>query len=340
MKQLILFLCVIIALSAYAQMPRTLNYQGTLATGSTPVPDGNYNVTFRLYTASSGGSAVWTEAQLVSARNGVFNAVLGKIVALPASFNITYWLSLQVGADPELSPRLEMTGVSYSMHSAASDSAEKVRDGSITAAKIAGGAVTNAKLADASVTSAKIVDGTITGADIAAATINSTHIIDEPGVSSSIHNGRSLDAGNILYVIDSVDITLTTPGFVVVFASGLVYLNHTGGEATGVNIAVSQTTTTIPAYGRSYAYLSSTVPTQGITFPFCTHMIFDVPLGYWKFYLLANYMYGSLTTTTVSSTRLTAMYFPTQRGVISAPPAEPPPLNLPAGPTGTSPANR
>lgn len=159
MKQIILFLCLIVAVAAYAQMPRTLNYQGTLATGSTPVPDGNYNVTFRLYTSSSGGSAVWTEAQLISTRNGVFNAILGKIVALPASFNIPYWVSLQVGADPELAPRLEMTGVAHSMYSAVADSAVKIADNSVTSAKIVDGTIATADLANNSVTSAKIAGG-------------------------------------------------------------------------------------------------------------------------------------------------------------------------------------
>ncbi|MRR36969.1 hypothetical protein EG829_20370, partial [bacterium] len=78
MKHLVFLLCLTATLAAFAQMPKTLNYQGTLTSGSTVVPDGNYNVTFRLYTTPSGGTAVWTEAQTVVTRNGVFNAVLGK----------------------------------------------------------------------------------------------------------------------------------------------------------------------------------------------------------------------------------------------------------------------
>ncbi len=44
------FLVIVILSKATAQMPRILSYQGTLVSGSTVVPDGNYNVTFRLYT--------------------------------------------------------------------------------------------------------------------------------------------------------------------------------------------------------------------------------------------------------------------------------------------------
>ena len=153
---LVLFLLLIACATVCAQIPHTLNYQGTLTTGTTPVPDGNYNVTFRLYTASSGGSAAWTEAQLVATRNGVFSAILGKIVALPAAFSVPYWLSLQVGADPELSPRVEMTGVAYSMRTVTADSAVKVANNSITSASITDLAVGTSDLANTSVTAAKL----------------------------------------------------------------------------------------------------------------------------------------------------------------------------------------
>jgi hypothetical protein len=99
---------------------------------------------------------VWTEAQTVVTRNGVFNAVLGKAVPLPASFNTSYWMSLKIGADPEASPRLEMTGVCYSLHSAVADSARNVANGSVGTAELASAAVTTAKLADGAATIAKM----------------------------------------------------------------------------------------------------------------------------------------------------------------------------------------
>ncbi len=164
MKHCILFLCLMLPASALAQMPRTLNYQGTLATSSGLVPDGNYSVTFRLYTASSGGSAVWTEAQLVSTRTGVFNALLGKIIPLPAAFNTSYWMSLQVGADPELAPRLEMAGVSYSLQSAVSDSSRKVGDGSIGSTQLANASITPAKLDGSGSAASQVLSSTGTSA--------------------------------------------------------------------------------------------------------------------------------------------------------------------------------
>jgi hypothetical protein len=102
----------------FSQIPKTLNYQGYLADASgSALPDGNYNLTFRIYDVASGGSALWTEAQLLSLSSGVFNSILGKITPLSLNFDKTYWLGIQVGADPEMSPRIELTSVAYSFSS-------------------------------------------------------------------------------------------------------------------------------------------------------------------------------------------------------------------------------
>jgi hypothetical protein len=311
-------------------MPRTLNYQGTLATGSTPVPDGNYSVTFRLYTVSSGGSAVWTETQSVTTRNGVFSAILGKTAALPAAFNTSYWLSLQVGADAEMSPRLEMTGVSYSMQSALSDSTRKVGNGSIG----------SSQLADNAVSSTKIVDGSITGTDVASSTLSAANILDAPGVSSSEGAVHQLGSGNIIYALDSVDISFPASGYAVVIASGLLGLQHTSGEATDVSICISGSRTGLAPYGANVAYVPSGAATGPYMFPFSTTNIFNLGAGTWKFYLLAEYVLGSSASTQVGQTRLTAMYFPVLRGTLSKPVGVGEALDARMAPGGSMPVNR
>ena len=97
---------------AFAQIPQTLNYQGYL-TNSAGVPvNAPVNVTFRLYTAASGGSAVWTETQSsVGVAGGIYNAVLGSVTALSVPFNVPYFLSLQVNGDAEMSARQPLSAV-------------------------------------------------------------------------------------------------------------------------------------------------------------------------------------------------------------------------------------
>jgi len=42
-----------------ATMPSTLSYQGVLQDGAgNPVPDGNYSLTFRIYSVSTGGTSL------------------------------------------------------------------------------------------------------------------------------------------------------------------------------------------------------------------------------------------------------------------------------------------
>ncbi|MEW6512298.1 MAG: hypothetical protein AB1428_15215 [Bacteroidota bacterium] len=311
MKHLAWILCLMAVVAANAQVPRTLNYQGTLGTGGTPVPDGNYNVTFRLYTAPSGGSAAWTEAQLVQTRNGVFNAILGKITPLPASFNTAYWLSLQIGVDPELSPRIEMTGVCYSLHTVTADSARKVSDAAITTAMLANNAVT----------SAKIADGTITGADVAGSTLTAADILDEPGVSVSFDpSGAVLNGGNIVYTIDSVDITIPADGMVMVSACGYLNLFHTTATATKIVVAISKSRATADYTdpGAQLANAPASAPTDVYQYPYATSRTYEeVSSGAKRYYLNAWYLSGSSTSSNVYASYTTALYVPTVMGTIS-----------------------
>jgi len=103
---------------SFAQIPGIMNYQGLLTDASgVPMPDGNYNLTFRIYDVATAGSALWTEAQLVLVESGVFNAMLGNSTALNLDFDVPYWMGIQVGADPELSPRIELTSSAYTFNS-------------------------------------------------------------------------------------------------------------------------------------------------------------------------------------------------------------------------------
>ncbi|MCD4813759.1 hypothetical protein K8S19_08725 [bacterium] len=140
MKKIImcLLLAAIPAMS-FADIPNTLNYQGRLMDSvQQPVVDGQYSVAFRLYTAESGGTMVWEEAQSVATQNGYFNTVLGNSTALtPSIFNQSLWIGIQVGTNAEMTPRQKLGTSAYAM---------TVADGAITTEKIADGEVTSSKL--------------------------------------------------------------------------------------------------------------------------------------------------------------------------------------------------
>lgn len=118
------FLCSIIcfsmlaAVSGWAAVPSTMNYQGYLANSSgKPLPDGDYGMTFSLYPEPAGGAAVWTEAwtgaDRIALDNGRFTVRLGSIVPLPSFNDQPYYLEIAVETYGTLSPRLAVASVPY-----------------------------------------------------------------------------------------------------------------------------------------------------------------------------------------------------------------------------------
>jgi hypothetical protein len=101
-------LCVVllvVAVTAQAQVPRTISYQGVLRDldGNT-VPDGLYDMTFVLttnpYGDCSDGVELWSELQPVSLDNGLFNVKLGTVTPLDpglVDFSEPYCLRVEIG---------------------------------------------------------------------------------------------------------------------------------------------------------------------------------------------------------------------------------------------------
>jgi hypothetical protein len=119
---LILISLVFFASISLAGIPKMINYQGMLTDNSGTPLTGSYNLTFKIWTDTTGGSSLWTETQNgVQVTNGLFNVILGKQTALNLAFDQQYWLELGVGA--ETMPRIRFTSVGYAYRAAIADSA-------------------------------------------------------------------------------------------------------------------------------------------------------------------------------------------------------------------------
>jgi hypothetical protein len=95
----------------------TLNIQGTLKQNNgQPVNDGGYALTFKLYTAPTGGTALWTETQAsVNLVGGIYSVALGTVTPLTPNFDVPYWLGVTVGTGLEMQPRMALTAAPYAL---------------------------------------------------------------------------------------------------------------------------------------------------------------------------------------------------------------------------------
>lgn len=123
----------LVSFAATAAVPSLLNYQGMLrdAAGD-PVPDGNYSVTFRIWDSEISGAAIWQEGRLVTVQDGLFTVLLGSIVPIPDTLfsNPNRWIGLEVGLDPEMSPRQRLVSAPFawqSLHANRADTASTAK---------------------------------------------------------------------------------------------------------------------------------------------------------------------------------------------------------------------
>ncbi len=112
------------SVSSAVAAPATTMFEGALrSAGGTPAADGDYDVTFALYEAASGGSALWSETGKIKVTGGAFATALGAtqafdVAALAAKSAL--YLGVKVGADPEL-PRQPVHAGLFALHAKVAD---------------------------------------------------------------------------------------------------------------------------------------------------------------------------------------------------------------------------
>jgi hypothetical protein len=108
---------VMSSVQAQAAVPNLLTQQGRLVSASGVPVTTAVAITFNVYAAASGGTALWTETQNVTPDDGYFSTRLGEVTALPATLfdGSVRYLGVTIGADPEMTPRQVLASVPYAL---------------------------------------------------------------------------------------------------------------------------------------------------------------------------------------------------------------------------------
>jgi len=107
------YLSLVITAAAVA-VPSYLNYQGLLRDSAGNVVTGSKDMTFKIYSSLTGGSALWTMTSAgVSVSNGLYTVKLGPLTSTDLGSG-SRWLEVMVGTET-LTPRLEILSVAYAI---------------------------------------------------------------------------------------------------------------------------------------------------------------------------------------------------------------------------------
>lgn len=121
------FFVLLTVSASFAAVPQTINYQGYLKDTISGAPvSSQTTVTFRLYNSLLADSPLWQEELSVTPQNGVYSVLLGSTAALDSSVfaNPSLYLGIQVGSDPELTPRQQILSVPFAIRAASADSVD------------------------------------------------------------------------------------------------------------------------------------------------------------------------------------------------------------------------
>ena len=208
-------------------VPGFMNFQGqVLATNGTPLATGDYELTFRIFDASDGGTLIWGPQVMdgtgsvghgpkIPVVQGYFNVILGPQDTAARQLSGAFqgaarFLEIKVGTNNPIAPRQQILSAPFALNAANAAnaaSAVSVQAGGVNTSALADGAVSTSKLNDSAVTASKVADGSINTSKVADGSINTSKVAD-----GSINTSKLAQE-----VLDK----LLPAGTIVAFAGGI-----------------------------------------------------------------------------------------------------------------------
>ena len=198
-RAMVFGLCVALlaAMVAQAQVPAVFNYQGRLLDGTNLV-NGARDFVVDLYTAATGGSAIYTETNSnVAVVDGLYSLAVGDDAAglAQALGNATLYLELTVGSQT-LAPRERLLSAAYAILAAG------VQNSAIRDAQIAAGAnIAPNKIAGTAITGGTSYGGDVSGffnnLQLGVNTVGPIELANYTVTDAKVATGANIAAGKI-----------------------------------------------------------------------------------------------------------------------------------------------
>ncbi len=114
--------------SSRSNIPPTIAHQGVIKDDGLAI-SGNHDLSFAIYSVSTGGTPLWTETQSgVSFSEGIFNVILGSVTPIDLDFDIQYYIGVSIDTGDEFLPRVQLTTSPYSFNAKKADLADVASD--------------------------------------------------------------------------------------------------------------------------------------------------------------------------------------------------------------------
>ncbi len=190
---ILVVICIISVDSAFAQVPRTISYQGMLLDQNGPISDGNHPITIKIYSTS--GNELYSETQSVAVAKGQFSVLIGSVTPIPSSvkFDAPYLLGIAIEGGAELVPRTPFTSAPYAFHASVADQANSLASnvtGIVTSVNELSGAISIQGTGGTTVTKAgnNITISSNTSNGNASLTLPYLQILPHPATLFSLNN--------------------------------------------------------------------------------------------------------------------------------------------------------